>query len=155
MGISIQAPATEKETVTMALPSMADPPFGCPPDIVLDIPVPPSVNSTRRINWAAMPMVEKWKKDADGLLTVSGQYRAAKPYRIAGQYELTIIFNEEKCSKDLDNPVKAAIDYLRRLNLIEDDSPRYARQVLILWGHAPEGCRLIVRPVAEPMSEVS
>lgn len=115
--------------------------------MILDIPVPPSVNRTRRINWAALPMVKKWKKAADLVLMASGQYRAAKPHRISGQYELTIVLNEAKCRKDLDNPIKAAIDYLRRLDLIEDDSPKYARQVVIMWGDAPEGCRLILRPV--------
>ena len=127
-------------------PSMSDRPFGCPPDVVIDVPVPPSVNRTRKVNWAAIPLVKKWKAKADMLLMASGQYRQAKALAIHGPYDLTIVLNRKLCKQDPDNPVKAAIDYLRRIGLIANDSPKYAERTLIVWGEAPEGCRLILRP---------
>jgi hypothetical protein len=129
------------------IPDMGDVPFGCPPDTILDLPVPPSVNKTRRVNWAAMSVVADWIKRADVLLTASGQYRMAKKQKINGPYELTIILNEAMCKLDPDNPIKTPIDYLRRLELIPNDSPKFARRIVIEWGDAPEGCRLVLRPV--------
>lgn len=127
---------------------MADPPFACPPDIVLDIPVPPSVNRSRRVDWAAMKKVNAWKAKADLTLMANGQYRKAKPHAIKGQYELTIVLNEKTCRLDQDNPIKPAIDYLRKLGLITDDSKKYGRRLVVEWGEAPEGCRLILRRAA-------
>lgn len=115
-------------------------------EIVLDVPVPPSVNRTRKIHWAGHRKYEAWKKNASLHLIANGQYRAAKP-GIKGLYELTITFNERLCKIDPDNPVKAAIDFLRSLELIIDDSPLYARKIVIEWGEAPAGCRLTVRPL--------
>lgn len=111
---------------------------------IIDIPVPPSVNKTRRINFAALPAVKAWKEAADKELMASGQYKRA--VKIKGQYELTIVLSETLCAADQDNPIKAAIDYLRRIELIENDDPRHARRTIIEWGEAPKGCRLILRP---------
>lgn len=123
---------------------MEDRPFGVPPDTVLDIPVPPSVNKTRRINKAALPLVEKWEKQADLRLMASGQFRRAQ--KVSGPYELTIVFSRQHCKIDPDNAIKSAVDYLRRIELITNDSPKYAARYVIEWGNAPEGCRLILRP---------
>ncbi len=125
--------------------SFANPPFGCPPDIVLDIPIPPSVNATRRVNKAALGKVDEWKCSADALVMASGQYRFAKQNPVGEKFELTIIFDEGKSRLDLDNGVKAAIDYLRRIELIKNDDARYLRALHIVWGKAPEGCRLVLR----------
>lgn len=80
------------------------------------------------------------------LLMASGQFRAAKALAISGPYELTIILDRKLCKSDPDNIVKVWVDYLRRLGLIEDDSPKFAERTLIIWGEAPEGCRVILRP---------
>lgn len=129
-----------------ALANMIDRPFAPPLDMVLDIPVPPSVNRTRRVNWAHMKIVNDWKKRADVLLIASGQFRKAKDQNLTGPFEITIILNEKLCRLDPDNPVKAAVDYLRALELIPNDSPKFVRRIVIEWGEAPEGCRMIVRP---------
>lgn len=115
-------------------------------EIVLDVPAPPSVNRTRKVHWAGHRKYETWKKNAGLHLIANGQYRKAKP-GIKGRYELTITLNESLCKTDPDNPTKAAIDFLRSLELITDDSPIYARKITIEWGDVPDGCRLTVRPV--------
>lgn len=127
-------------------PSFADRPFGCPPDWVLDIPLPPSVNQTRKINWRGHKTHKAWRKAAGWHLRANGQYKAA-PRRLQ-QYELTVTLDESKCRLDPDNPVKAAIDLLRSLEIITDDSPKYARRIVVEWGEAPDGCRLTLRGVA-------
>ena len=35
--------------------------------IQLDLPRPPSVNRTRKINWATMPKLREWKRQAEAL----------------------------------------------------------------------------------------
>lgn len=115
-------------------------------ETVLDVPVPPSVNKTRRINWAAMPKLDAWKKHADGLLMSSGQFKRA--HRFTGPFDLTIVLDEAKCALDADNPVKVAVDYLRRIELIQNDDKRFMRSFTVRWGEAPEGCRLILREAA-------
>ena len=125
---------------------MVDLPFAPPLDIVLDLPPPPSVNKTRKVDWRAQPKVRAWIKGANALTTFA--WAAGKrPKEILGRFEATIILNEIKTKADLDNTPKRLIDYARYLGLIADDSPKYMRRVIIEWGEAPEGCRLILRPM--------
>jgi len=126
----------------------SDRPFGLPPDIVLDIPVPPSVNITRRSHGLGVRRIEEWHRAADAALMTSGQYRGAKARRPRHTFELQIILDEQICRLDLDNPMKCAIDYLRRIELIVNDSPKHLRRLTIEWGVAPQGCRLILREAA-------
>ena len=132
-------------TQPFAPPSTAQPPFGMPADVVLDIPVPPSVNRTRRIDRSALRKVHGWEGAADSALMASGQYREAKANAPAAAFRLAIILDEKQCRLDPDNIIKHAVDYLRRLELIRDDSPKYFRGLRVYWGHAPAGCRLILR----------
>lgn len=128
--------------------SMSDRPFGCPPDTILDLPIPPSVNRTRRINYRAVPKLNQWKEAADKTIMANGQYN--KAWRNIRCYELTIVLNEAMCRLDPDNPVKSAIDYLRRIEVITNDSKKFCRGLHIIWGDAPEGMRLVVTPLEDP-----
>lgn len=112
---------------------------------ILDVPIPPSVNRTRRVNWAGHAKLKEWHARADTLITASGQYRSA--WRNIPRYEVSIILDEKRCRIDPDNAAKAAIDYLRRIEVIQDDNKKHARKITIEWGEAPEGCRLIVKPL--------
>lgn len=126
------------------IPSLADAPFHCPPDTVLDVPVPPSVNRTRSVNWAGACDVKAWQKRAGMMLMASGQYRRAQ--KSIPRFEIKIVLCETLCRLDLDNASKHAIDFLRHLGIITNDGPKQMRRVTIEWGLAPAGCRLIVRP---------
>lgn len=122
-----------------------DRPFGCPLDTVIDVPVPPSVNDTRRVNWSGVARLRKWKQRADMMLMASGQYRRAQ--KDIERFEIVIVLCETLCRLDLDNAVKHVIDYLRQIKVIRNDNPRCMRKVTIEWGLAPAGCRLIVKPI--------
>lgn len=115
---------------------------------VLDIPVPPSVNRTRKINRAALDKLEAWQVQCDRHLMASGQYRVASANRITGQFALHITLCEQQCRMDLDNVLKAAIDYLRRVELIPNDDPAHFRKLMVEWGDAPKGCRLTLMEIA-------
>ena len=124
---------------------MIDVPFAPPPDIVLDLPPPPSVNVTRKIDKSALTKIAAWTRSADALTTAAWS-GGRRPKGVLGRFEATIVLSETMTKMDLDNAVKKTIDYAKRLGLIADDGPRYMRAVHIVWGDAPEGCRLILRP---------
>lgn len=132
-----------------SLPSMADPPFACPPDIVLDLPVPPSVNKTRKVDWAGRRAVKAWQNTSDAYV-IAARGRTSNPLRLRKimQFEAIVTLSEHHTKIDLDNSLKCLIDYLKRIEVIEDDGPRFMRQVTVRWGIAPMGCRVTVRPCA-------
>jgi hypothetical protein len=66
----------------VAIPSMADPPFAVAPDIVLDLPPPPSVNRTRRVDWSAIRGVKAWQNVANAYV-LAAKGRAISPLRLA------------------------------------------------------------------------
>jgi Holliday junction resolvase RusA-like endonuclease len=109
---------------------MTDVPFAPPPDIVLDLPPPPSVNKTRKINWSAQAKVVAWIRKADALTTTAWA-GGKRPKVVLDKFEAIIIVSETATRIDLDNGIKKVLDYARRLGLIVDDGPRYMRQVTI------------------------
>lgn len=125
--------------------SFADAPFHCPPDVVLDLPVPPSVNKTRRLDDAGRALTAKWRTLAHGVLMAAGFRR--QPTRIP-RFGLWITVSESHTEQDLDNPLKNLIDYLRLIEVIENDAKRNMREIHVVWGDAPEGIRVTVRPCA-------
>lgn len=135
--------------MTDALPSFADPPFAVPADIVLDLPPPPSVNRVRRVNWAALRAVNAWKNVADAYV-LAAKGRRVSPLRLAkvSRFELHVVMSETRTRIDLDNGLKSLIDYLRKIELIEDDGPKHMRRLVVEFGTAPMGCRVTIRPCA-------
>src|SRR6266403_2046547 len=125
-----------------ALPSYTDPPFAVAPDIVLDLPVPPSVNRTRRIDWKSVRTMTAWINVADAyLLAAKGRSQSPLKMQKIARFELIVTLSEHHTKIDLDNGLKALIDYLRRIELIEDDSYKHMRRLVVQWGVAPMGCR--------------
>ena len=125
---------------------MVDRPFGVPIDIEIDLPLPPSVNriwrsqkaGKRRVSLA--PEYAAWKKAADHLAIALGQVRHFK--RINGGFEAHIILQRSR--GDIDNRVKAILDWAQSRELILDDSN--CERLVVERGEAPHGCRLILRP---------
>lgn len=130
-----------------ATPSMTDPPFAVPPEIVLDLPAPPSVNRTRKIDWKGKRQLTAWGNVADAyVLAAKGRQNSPLKLVKIPRFELFVTISEHHTKIDLDNGLKALIDYLRRIELIEDDSPKHLRRLVVQWGMAPHGCRVTVRP---------
>ena len=113
-----------------------------PQPITLDLPVPLSVNRTRRIDWRNYKHVEAWQKNADAHFLLQ---KRGLPPPILGRFELTIVL-QEGSKIDMDNGLKILIDSLRRFNLIANDSPKFMRRVVIEFGDV-EGCRVTIRPL--------
>jgi len=118
-------------------------PFGLPPDIELDLPAPLSVNRTRRVNYAALGEIAKWRTEAEALFLLVKQKLAGR--KIHGRYEAIVILNE-KNRLDIDNGVKGLLDFARHVEVVGDDSPKYLRKLTVKFGIAPHGAKLILRP---------
>ena len=142
---------TEVNDADMALfarafkaPDTSEPAFMPPIECVLDVPVPPSVNETRKVYWPGHRKMVEWRKQAGFHLLENGQFR--NRLQGIGKYELTIILDESQGRADPDNLMKASADFLKSINVILDDSRKYARRIVVEFGSAPAGVRLIVKP---------
>lgn len=131
-------------------------------DIVVDLPYPPSVNklwknggalSTNRVYLA--PSYVKWKSAADALFMSSRGWLKKK---VAGAFEIEIdLCCPTKYPRgDLDNRVKAVLDYLQRAEIIAND--KHCERLVVQWveqERAPHGCRVTLRPFhIKSMAEV-
>lgn len=132
----------------MSTPSPADAPFHCPADIVLDLPIPVSVNRSRRIDWNGHQKVKDWVRIADQFLMVA---KAAKQVRFdrLPRYELHITLSEDHCKIDADNGLKLVIDYLRHRDITADDGPQQMRRLVVEWGFASAGIRVVIKPLGD------
>src|SRR5215831_5986183 len=103
-------------------------------DIVLDLPLPPTVNATRRIDWAKYRAYQAWQKHCDQLL-LSRKFRETTGL---GPHEVHIVVSNVR--RDLDNSVKPIMDYLVKIDLLGDDSPHFVRRIIVELGPTDEGC---------------
>jgi Holliday junction resolvase RusA-like endonuclease len=129
----------------------SDRPFGLGLiEFAIDLPFPPSVNRTRRIHGKGARQLKAWHKRADVLLIAArGRTRQPLPFRkIKGPFEAAVIMSEHHGKIDLDNGIKAILDYAVRIELIPDDGQKYMRRLVVEWGAAIEGCRLTLREIA-------
>lgn len=141
--------------VPTSLPPVAtaDRPFGLPAEsfeFSIDLPCPPSVNRTRKIDPAGRGLIRDFYRQADMLvLAQRGRTRAPLPIRkITGRFDAHILISEKLTSIDLDNGIKSIIDYAVRIELVPDDNPKFLRRLVVEWGAAIEGCRLTLRSIA-------
>lgn len=120
---------------------------------IIALPFPPSVNRIWRTRTKANgkpgfyldKRYATWKRVADN------EYLANKRHwkPVKGPFHITVTLNNQKRRGDADNRLKAVLDWLERVELIENDS--LAESVLIRWGYAPEGCRVELSPAKVPV----
>lgn len=114
--------------------------------IVIDLPVPPSVNRIWRANRAGpkkvslSPEYKAWKDHADRLAMTTAQFRGLKT--IVGPFEVKIVIKRQR--GDLDNRAKGILDWLQSRAVVVDD--KYCERLVMEWGEAPAGCRVTVTP---------
>jgi Holliday junction resolvase RusA-like endonuclease len=126
---------------------MTKPPMPQSTDIVLDLPPPPSVNRLRKIDWPNSRVAKKWALAADKFV-LAARCRSHNPVKCAklNRFEILIVLSEAHSKCDLDNVCKGLLDYLCRIEIIEDDGPNHLRRLTVEWGTAPDGCRVTIRP---------
>lgn len=124
---------------------VSQPPFALT-QMTLDLPAPISVNRSRRIDWKAHKKVQAWQEMADRFLEVAIARGEVQTAQVAS-YELHIVLSEDHCRTDIDNGLKLVIDYLRHRGITSDDGKKQLRRLLVEWGNAPAGVKIIVRPL--------
>lgn len=113
-------------------------------EIVIDLPMPPSVNRIWRVNPRTKkpyrnPAYLRWIKEAGGLYMAQ---RAGKGWRmIEGAYEMTITLDRTKTKGgDIDNRIKAIADFAQKAGIIAND--KNCIRLSIAWGEADLGARI-------------
>jgi len=119
--------------------------------VVLDLPPPLSVNRTRRVDWTAQPKLRAWKEQADRFVMAAKRSPNPPKFDRLERFTVTIILSEDHCELDADNGIKSVIDYLRRIEVIANDAKKNMRGLHVIWGHAPAGCRVVVRNCGDGM----
>ena len=117
----------------------------------IDLPPPPSVNRIRRLNKTEMHFYARWLDACSR--TVAHQWAQAKLRGVSrpnfgdARVHVLVQLNEKMKLRDADNALKSCLDYLRRIEIIRDDSKQYVRRITVEWVEpqdAPEGARLTV-----------
>jgi hypothetical protein len=132
---------TRPVTSQFVAPSTVDRPFALAPwACVIDLPLPPSVNRFMAKLGNRSPVVKVWVRDADAHFI--SQMKNLR--NIIGPYEIEITWSAMRRGiSDIGNREKALSDWLQRVGLVEND--RMCERMTLLWGVAPEGCRVRLR----------
>ena len=115
--------------------------------ITLDLPIPPSVNAMRRVDWAGNKQRREYYLRTDLFLVAHGP-RPPPVRLITGAFEIRIQIPECLSGIDLDNHCKALLDYLVSREFIPDDAKRYLRRLVIEWGSPTPACHITIKGCA-------
>lgn len=74
-------------------------------------------------------------------------YLRQRPKSIAGPVNITIEVQEPKRRSDLDNRVKAPLDFLVKSGVIEADDQTIVRKINLAWSDEVEGCRITIESI--------
>jgi Holliday junction resolvase RusA-like endonuclease len=125
--------------------------------VLLDLPCPPSVNVTRKLNKAGLRQLAAWQSTADKLVTYQwAQARLKKisrPRHLLNQPVEIAVRLSTKLRIDLDNSLKTLIDYLVRVEIISDDRKKFVKRITVEWcapSEAPEGVSIAVLKFSTP-----
>ena len=114
--------------------------------ITLELPIPPSVNRLRKVDWAGDRKRREFYQRADNFLALHGP-RPAPVRLITGGYEIRIQIPESLSGIDLDNHCKAILDYLVSREIVPDDSRRFLRRLVVEWGSPTPACRITIKAI--------
>lgn len=113
---------------------------------IINLPMPPSTNRIWRYSRVTgkahiSERYKVWKRVADKLYLANK--RKWKPVR--GHFKANVVIDISNRGKtDIDSRVKALLDWLQRVELIENDS--LCDGLHIDWGHAPLGISVELLP---------
>jgi len=124
-------------------------------DIVIDLPYPPSINRIWRSSAVIKsgsqkvylaPTYKAWKSEADALLMTQRGWTLRS---FVGPFSLDLALCPPKGQPrgDLDNRIKAVLDFLQRVSIVSND--KHCQLICAYWvesGQAPHGARVTVKP---------
>lgn len=74
-------------------------------------------------------------------------YLRQRPKSVTGPVVITMEFQESKRKSDLDNRVKAPLDFLVKSRVIEADDNSIVRKLNLSWSDEVEGCRVTIESI--------
>lgn len=74
-------------------------------------------------------------------------YLRQRPKSVTGPVNITMEFQEPKRRSDLDNRVKAPLDFLVKSGVIEADDQTIVRKLNLAWSDEVEGCRVTIESI--------
>jgi Holliday junction resolvase RusA-like endonuclease len=124
---------------------------------VVDLPFPPSTNRIWGHGGANGVTLSKdyraWKDAADKFVLYTGSWRRARKISGPFTFELVLDANERRRGGDLDNRIKATLDWCQSRELIRNDSD--CDDVHAYWGEAPHGCRVTLTEIVSCETEAA
>ena len=126
----------------------ADRPFGLPVgsvEIVIDLPFPPSTNRIWRVRGQRVHRSAEyvqWCEAADMRVMAAKQYPKIK---INGPFSADIALKPHRLGLDLDNRLKAVLDWAQSRSIIEND--KHCRRLTAEWSEQVAECRLTLRSI--------
>jgi Holliday junction resolvase RusA-like endonuclease len=112
----------------------------------IHLPFPPSTNGlykNRKGGRCKTDKYKQWLVDADEALKKQLKYRRFHSGRVDVSLHLKA---PDKSLSDIDNRVKAVLDFLVANNILVGDDWRYVRSVLVRWAdEMPVGCYVNVK----------
>lgn len=113
---------------------------------VIELPLPPSVNSTIKRLGNRSPGVARWRMLCDGYIWP--QWKWLKPRAVTGAFLIDITWTRaEYMRSDIDNRIKPLLDYLQDKKLIAND--KLCKEMRVGFGETKYGCRVEVLPRRE------
>jgi len=111
--------------------------------LIINLPLPPSVNRYSGKLGNQSPIVQAWWDQADR--HVFEHMREVRRKATKDAFVLHVTWSDKYWTKwDADNRVKPLLDYLERIEAINNDKKLWFLSVG--WGEAPLGCRVQIRP---------
>jgi Holliday junction resolvase RusA-like endonuclease len=113
-----------------------------PQDIVLDLPLPVSVNRTSGSRLGSKHhLVKEWRRQANAYLMLTRQGKLLK--LIPGTVFIEIVWDIQDIA-DIDNRIKHLLDYLQDLGVMNNDNK--VAGLYVIKGATIAGCRVRVQP---------
>jgi hypothetical protein len=111
------------------------------PWLEFELPAPPSVNRFMGKLGNKTPKVRLWIIQADMSFMLLKSKRGGPVPELKCTYEAEFWFARNR--GDLDNKIKPLMDYLQRIQVIEND--RMCERLLVQWSDDVPKCRVMVR----------
>lgn len=82
-------------------------------------------------------------------------YMRQRPKKVSGPVHITMEFQEPKRKSDLDNRLKAPLDFLVKAGVIEADDQTIVRSISAKWSDEVEGVRVTVSSIFSSVASQS
>jgi Holliday junction resolvase RusA-like endonuclease len=110
----------------------------------LRLPRPPSVNRFTAKLGNKSPIVKRWVRQADMALVLARAERRFPQAKLLCEFECEFEFERGTRPSDIDNRVKPLLDWLQRVQLIDND--RHCERLEVRWGPPDSGVLVRLRP---------